>query len=111
MNYSELTDFEINKLVAESIYKDRSFDHCFYGESIIDPNSIYVCSYGEYKVVDYCNNPSDAWPIILEIWDKLIFAKSDPYFGAEILWQEVIDKYSCSQLRAAMIVYLMMGDE
>ena len=62
MNYSELTDFEINKLVAERLGLNYALmaigreDHAI----IINENA------NEFKQVDYCNNPSDAWPIILE---------------------------------------------
>lgn len=93
-NYSEMSDFEINKLVA--IYlgvkprKTISF--------ICQEKDIYP---------DYCNNPSDAWPIIVE--NKICinnFCKfgwcSDSEHGDYV--------YHDNPLRAAMIVYLMMKD-
>ena len=105
MNYSELTDFDINKLVAESIYKDKSFDHCFYGELIANPNAIFVGDSENFKIADYCNNPNDAWPIITQVWDELM---REECRGCGItVWEHIISEYNCSRLRAACIVFLM----
>ena len=94
MNYSELTDFEINKLVGfkkKSIKKGR-----------IDNFYLNFCP-------DYCNNPSDAWPIILENKIDIAFLKCEPDITVASNGDDYIrDK---NPLRAAMIVYLMMGVE
>ena len=90
MNYSELTDLEINKLVN----KKRT-----------GKESIFV--------FDYCNNPSYSWPIILE---NGISINAPDYFndpenghGVDTFDTPMIrDK---NPLRAAMIVYLMMNKE
>ncbi len=86
MNYSELTDPELNRLVSNK----------YFGNDI--PQGY-----------DFLNDPSDAWPIIEEIWEHLNSEVCPS--GPETVWIEAIDKYKCSKLRAAMIVYLMMGDE
>ena len=97
MNYNELTDFEINKLVAfkiKSIKKGRTDRY-----------------YKDF-CPDYCNNPSDAWPIILE--NKISVVN---YCGAKNDWYAVNHDFSIESmttenpLRAAMIVYLMMEEE
>ncbi|MCP4321484.1 MAG: DUF2591 domain-containing protein [Alteromonadales bacterium] len=87
MNYNELSDFEINKLVAEKLTGK---------ESIFVP--------------DYCNNPSDAWPIIVD--NRITVA---PYDDASQGWSATYDTSffidDDNPLRAAMIVYLMMNKE
>lgn len=69
MDYSKLSDFEINKRVAEVIYKDRN--GLFVARNlpskegvtiVAEVNSEYIC----IAAADYCNNPADAWPIIME---------------------------------------------
>jgi len=93
MNYSELTDLEINELV----------------EGRVDNYYRSFCP-------DYCNNPSDAWPIILEnkisIQHNVLTRGADWFAGVYCFDGEPIETdYMDNPLRAAMIVYLMMGDE
>ncbi len=102
MSYNELTDFEINKLVAEKLTGK---------ESIFVP--------------DYCNNPSDAWPIILENNIKLyiddeyddvgnLVKSCNAYTGTQANSNTEYGKFNIhhkNPLRAAMIVYLMMNKE
>jgi hypothetical protein len=49
-----------------------------------------VCSFTG-RVFDPCNNPTDAWPIIEELWDKLTkLAVYDYNLGNEVTeWHEV----------------------
>ncbi len=90
MNYNELTDPELNRLVGNK----------YFGNDI--PQGY-----------DPTNNPSDAWPIILE---NGISINAPDYFndpesghGAGTFDTPMIrDK---NPLRAAMIVYLMMNKE
>ncbi|QOV59856.1 DUF2591 family protein [Klebsiella variicola] len=95
MDYSKLSDFEINKKVFGLIMKDRDWNRQGAG------------------VFDFCNNPEDAWPIIMEI--KLTI-KPDVYIGGWVAMESKHDEteaiYSAGEnpLRAAMIVFLMMQD-
>ncbi|HBD1054436.1 phage protein NinX family protein [Escherichia coli] len=118
MDYSQLSDFEINKRVAEVIYKDRN--GLFVARNlpskegvtiVAEVNSEDIC----IAAADYCNNPADAWPIIVENRIGIIPA---PENG---LWKAAHRKvggdstpYHMTQdenpLRAAMIVFLMMQD-
>ena len=91
MNYSELTDPELNKLVN----KKRT-----------GKESIFL--------FDYCNNPSYSWPIILE--NGISVKVNSHSVNAGFFWEASSYKgcsyeYSRNPLRAAMIVYLMMRDE
>lgn len=101
-DYSKLSDFEINKQVAFHIGL-RTVERAEEGE--FDP----------------CNNPADAWPIISEnkistMWmtsEKEWCAWSEGDLGeCAWYWENSPDYYfNCtSQLRAAMIVFLMMQD-
>ena len=85
MDYSKLSDWDINRLVfiAYTGY-----------ENVCKPEKVW--DYLDFKP-NYCNNPSDAWPIIMEIKNELA--------GQKFHWYMRKDP-----LRAAMIVYLMMHD-
>lgn len=119
MDYSQLSDFEINKRVAEVIYKDR--DGLFVARNIpsregvtivAEINSEDIC----IAAADYCNNWSDAGPVIeskLICLAADVFAEShdggkwvaQPAYG----WEKERVR-SNNPLRAAMIVFLMMQD-
>lgn len=58
-------------------------------------------------IKDYCNNLTDAWPIIESIWDELM---SPPYRGYGTKWERFMLDYDCGKLRAAMICFLKMKD-
>lgn len=99
MDYSQLSDFEINKRVAKSIYS----------VSFVEPLSRTVSVSGGKRLFDPCNNPADAWPII----EGNRISIRNCYEGdwkAENEWGESRFHVSCNPLRAAMIVFLMMQD-
>lgn len=69
-NYEEMSDFEINKLVAISVgfkcyYGDGSYtnNHGLIGAIVSGKNNSGMMMVGEFNP---CNNPSDAWPIIVD---------------------------------------------
>ena len=101
-DYSKMIDFEINKLVALSIGG-------FESEDIFQLQGVIFKRHGkfQYSFFDPCNNPSDAWPIIVE--NKIGFREYDGWWEARSYIPEyaICDK---SPLRAAMIVYLMMKE-
>lgn len=117
MNYEKVSDFEINKLIAVElaqngyigINKSQRSD----SEVVVTTENGEGCAKNSY--VDYCNNPSDAWPIIVENGVSI-------NHGGMLVGGKWIDYWYCgdgkgnccngdSPLRAAMIVYLMMKDE
>lgn len=65
MNYKEMSDHEINMAVTYIV-------HNLHGWSVNkNNNAFYNCGIdgsGHYMVncIDYCNNPNDAWPVIVE---------------------------------------------
>ena len=109
MNYNELTDFEINKLVAE-----RLGLNCAKLPTGRNDNWLIIINdkANTFKNVDYCKNPSDAWPIILENNISVV-----NYCGGKNDWYAVNHDFDIESnttdkpLRAAMIVYLMMEED
>ncbi len=110
MNYEEKSDFEINKAVAltylqhkyplaKSIEYDNS-QRCFWVEST---------GFSSYLIPDYCNNPNDAWPIILENNISLI-NDDQGNVGAVIKENKQIWLPKSQALRATMITFLMMKE-
>lgn len=105
MNYSEMTDFEINCEVLAFIEPDvshmqlsadqKSFYHCGY-----DGNGFY-----ETTIPDYCNSWADAGPII----EKENISLTCHQNRAE--WAAIFNRHAMAAhsnpLRAAMECYLM----
>ncbi|HGN1205761.1 TPA: phage protein NinX family protein [Proteus mirabilis] len=93
--YTELSDFEINKKVAERLFLKFTNN---WSVILVDGESF-----------DPCNNPSDAMPIVFESGISLISdwnevgvwgATNQPWYSSE----------NKNPLRAAMEVYLMIKD-
>lgn len=110
MNYEKLSDFEINKLIAVKLVPNGCI---VINESPRSDSEVVVttengegCTKNSY--VDYCNNPSDAWPIIKSNHINIGWAGDEEWFARTVHTAKVFD---ANPLRAAMIVYLMMKDE
>ncbi|EMC4267765.1 phage protein NinX family protein [Cronobacter sakazakii] len=90
MDYSQLSDFEINNLVDGHIYTDVS----------------------EAPDTDYCNNPADAWPIIVGSKINIRFGAEGMPCEAQFMQYgcESVECYHNNPLRAAMITFLMMQE-
>ena len=111
MNYKEMSDFEVNGYVSMHM-------HGFSWIEFVDGRASHVkCGnerspgFAMIEVSDYCNNPSDAWTIIME--NKItIFSPNDTHDDS--LWMAELDEFhmfSDKPLRAAMIVFLMMQEQ
>lgn len=115
MDYSQLSDFEINLKVA----------HIVLGKGNYDWNSenkeVYLAGIdgGEFLPNGYfdpCNNAADAWPIIFK--NKVMLSphcaddewKAQIYLGREDIFDNYASAWHKNPLRAAMIVFLMMQD-
>ena len=108
-NYEAMSDFEINKQVAinRGGYQGH-VEHMQHGVKESDRASHGLL----FTERDYCNNPSDAWPIILDSkitvrpWnhDEWQSFTMDGYDYDFMAWHE-------NPLRAAMISFLMMGEK
>lgn len=101
MDYSKLSDFEINSAVSMALL-DKS----------ANPSARYVA------IGDYCNNPTDAWPIIDENRISIMFDNTLPEHEGEYHeWCDAISpcqkfgvQHQLNPLRCAMIVFLMMQE-
>lgn len=67
MNYEEMSDFEINLAVAKVKYNHPSDPEYFKFYRLNNGSIVQVNAYKMWpQDLDFCNNPSDAWPIIIE---------------------------------------------
>ncbi len=122
-DYSKLSDFEINCKVANALGMTKHFfflDAEDEFDDDIEPSERGpIWQTREHFVNGYrpsngnpftpCNNPSDAWPIIVDSGIGIRKQKSN---GLWVATQEggSYPKYDDNPLRAAMIVYLMMKE-
>lgn len=91
-DYASMSDFEINCRVHAEVME--------------------ISGLNSFKAKDYCNNPADAWPILLE--NHIAVA---PYkYATPCAWpssEGLISKHvteDVNPLRAGMIVYLKMKE-
>lgn len=112
MDYSKLSDKDINKLVAfalgcKEVVPDIFMDDVRRYEFDKPKNKS-----GNKFYFDPCNNPADAWPIISENKISIyaaILGDSRGEWGAESSSTDYYHFHN-NALRAAMIVFLMMQD-
>ena len=114
-DYSAMSDFEINVIVAAKLgVNAKCEDGCLLtSKKHAGDNVISVTT-----VTDYCNNPSDAWPIIVKNDIMLNPNCADSLWKAEQGFRfnpsgfyDVATCYNKNPLRAAMIVFLMMSED
>lgn len=123
--YDEMSDSKIAMCVAMKIedvtYNDLGepdfAKDCFSETKGTHARVCWVGCDGEYVSFDPCNNPSEAWPIILDNgisinkWDK-----SDSFWTADVEHPKACDEYNTIEvkhenpLRAAAICFLLMKD-
>lgn len=112
MSYEDVSDFGINKMVADALgIKTVRYSHAADKRSVGVKNSEV-----HFEWFDYCNNPSDAWPIIFE--NKISITGLNPARSRG--WEaDAVCKMGLgcptveheNPLRAAMIVFLMMQEQ
>lgn len=112
MDYSKLSDFEINKqvLAIKSGIKPLGYSH-----NADERSAGLVDVSGNYHWFDFCNNAADAWPIIEKHGITLAFDGSDWWATSDACWVDgcewqIEGEISRKPLRAAMICYLMMQE-
>ncbi len=116
MDYSQLSDFEINKRVAICCgFAPEDCEIAKLGTSIVGVEWDDETGYA-IKTVDYCKRPSDAWPIITE--NNISIILDNPSMpcttdNARDLFDDAGPNVGVAYdnpLRAAMIVFLMIQD-
>lgn len=111
MNYSEMSDFEINKAVCEVILPNRLVI-----KSKSRPPAACVIDCNMNRWFDYCNSWADAGPIIERYMICLVAdVFAEPQDGGKWVAQPAYGwdnerVRSDNPLRAAMIVFLMMQE-
>lgn len=115
MSYETATDYEINKRVIEFYYGDDieiEFDglQIFTCETEVNDTGRFTLK----KYFDPCNNPSDAWPIIIENHINLSKHKGNGEWFAFTRADDLgVSEFQCKNenaLRAAIICFLKMKD-
>lgn len=114
-DYSKMSDFEINKAVAialgaKQVDRYENGDRCaiYYelgGEAITVRRGQALLN----EQFNPCNDPSDAWPIIIENKITIMAASVDDKWMAQAFNYSIAD-IGTRPLRSAMIVFLMMKD-
>ena len=103
LNYEEMSDLQINLLVAKAVGVDAAENSGVVFGAVKHEGDNVVSVMG---VVDYCNNPSDAMPILIEM--KIGFKWVNGSCTASSVLCGYHESTSDNPLRAAMIVFLMM---
>ena len=110
MNYEEMSDFEVNGYVSMHM-------HGFSWIEFVDGCASHVkCGnerspgFAMVEVSDYCNNPSDAWPIIVA--NRInVYASGGPDFMPWMAGCGGMVASNRNPIRAAMIVFLMVKEQ
>lgn len=104
MDYSKLSDRDIDALVLQEIY----------GNQAKDKDIMRAWFRGEFR---YATNPADAWPIIVDNEISLISRcangewKAQLHLGRDDIFDSYASCWDIKPLRAAMIVFLMMKEQ
>ena len=113
INGKDYTGFDINRTIAHILYNDSSVVRSIKGADMVNILGKGVAK----RMVDYCNKPSDAWPIIEKCWDELMghtmqvlkeVGYSTTFQGAK--WQYLMQKHNCTKLIAACICFIEMNE-
>ncbi|MBI6529022.1 DUF2591 family protein [Proteus vulgaris] len=102
--YTELSDFETNKKVADSI--GMEFPELSNKDSY-KPLTYFTEDGNDILSFDPCNNPADAMPIINEYGISLIYQDRKFQFATN---DGNIECCIANPLKAAMIIFLCMKD-
>ena len=104
-DYSCFSDNEINEMVADL---RGGYVGNVYGSETAVKVSDAATNGLFYMEVDYCNNPSDAWPIIIDNSITFNYDTAQVHVGSYFSDTAKISENRNKALRAAMTVYLMM---
>lgn len=104
MDYSKLSDFEINLRVAEIVVDYDCMSRLPYTDM-----AVHWGDGANWHVFNPCNNPADAWPIITSNRIGIVpGTATDKWAAHHGDWDIAIA--DVNPLRAAMIIFLMMQD-
>ncbi len=120
----DYSEFDINKRCAELMgFKVKQ-------RSMVDEGNVFVIDMSDHlgemyrRIPQYCNNPSDTWPIIEKCWDELnlkfitkithVNSNTTVYKAlnrewVDSKWQHIIKKHKCTKLVAACICFIELN--
>nr|DAH98719.1 MAG TPA: Protein of unknown function (DUF2591) [Caudoviricetes sp.] len=117
-DYRKMSDFEINGLIAKRTQNVGDFTQAR-GLTFVHEYGNPVANFAAlclgWKEFDPCNNPADAWPIIVDngiSLECIVINRHEKTWRAQ--FKPAYVKYHMNDknpLRAAMIVFLMMQEE
>ncbi|WP_171998434.1 phage protein NinX family protein [Cronobacter sp. JZ38] len=112
MDYSKLSDYEINKRVAIATGHKKFNSLGWQGAQEDGCSAVVVRGPMRIGVFDPCNNTADAWPIIVGSKINIRFGAEGMPCEAQFMQYgcESVECYHNNPLRAAMIVFLMMQE-
>ena len=118
MDYSKLTDKDINKLVAFALGCKEVVPDIFMSDERRYEFGKPKNKSGNKFFFDPCNNVADAWPIIADNRISIMFDGTLPeYEGEYHEWCDALSscrnfgiQHQLNPLRAAMILFLMMQE-
>lgn len=105
MNYEDMSDFEINKLVAEKL-GHKLVSGCF-----TRTDGAQWVRTENHRGFDPCNKPEHSWPIIIE--NRININFYDDNEGVQIetstgkRWENCVED---NPLRSSMITFLKIGE-
>lgn len=104
-DYANMSDQEIDMHVASIIYPEST---------VIESKSRPPCACITGRIpncwVDYCNNPADAWPIIISSMISIRPVGNDGQLWEASGMDGMKADYDKNPLRAAMVVFLTMKE-
>ncbi|MDF7648071.1 DUF2591 family protein [Erwiniaceae bacterium L1_54_3] len=103
MNFSEMTDFEIDAAVAAIMHPGLKITN-FAGEAVVWFGNL------ETRIVRYCNSWADAGPIIERHEINILFNWNEEGLHGATAGFPFKDYEDSNPRRAAMIVFLMMQE-
>lgn len=119
-DYSKLSDFDINSAVHNAPMKEP-YKIEFLGNDrirwVMGSTNVTTgkVEYSKKSLKDYCNNPSDAWKIIVDngiSLECIVVNRHEKTWRAQLKPAYVKHRVNHKNpLRAAMIVFLMMQEE
>lgn len=111
MDYSKMSDFEINKRVAIAVGCTAIYENdvaVVFRRDNDSPPVVVSVNAEDLACFNPCNNAADAWPIITANLMRIT-----PIYGAEVIWLVSRDVHAATDenpLRAAMLVYLQLQE-
>ena len=96
-DYASMSDQQINREVQKLT-----------GIGCMSGNGVLIIADGRWRTFDPCNNPADAWPIIVENRIRV-----NPVLYTKWMAEDYLEDISHSgenPLRCAMVVFLMMKE-